>query len=84
MKPIKREKNNKTKSNKLKQKKPLNKALQLSGAGLQMGVTIYLGFLLGEWLDKVFEKNFLTETITLLSIFLAMYSLIKQANRIND
>jgi membrane protein DedA with SNARE-associated domain len=49
-----------------------------------MGLTIYLGFLLGEWLDKVFEKNFLTETITLLSIFLAMYSLIKQANRIND
>ncbi|MFC4268003.1 AtpZ/AtpI family protein [Polaribacter marinivivus] len=84
MKPIKREKNNKTKSNKLKQKKPLNKALQLSGAGLQMGLTIYLGFLLGEWLDKVIEKNFLTETITLLSIFLAMYSLIKQANRIND
>ena len=66
------------------QKKPLNKALQLSGAGLQMGLTIYLGFLLGEWLDKKFETTFLTETITLLAIFLAMYSLIKQANRIND
>lgn len=66
------------------QKKPLNKALQLSGAGLQMGLTIYLGFLLGEWLDKKFETSFLTETITLIAIFLAMYSLIKQANRIND
>lgn len=67
-----------------KQKKPLNKAIALSGAGLQMGLTIYLGFLLGKWLDATFQQNFLTETITLLAIFLAMYSLIKQANRIND
>ena len=66
------------------QKKPLNKAMQLSGAGLQMGLTIYLGFLLGEWLDVKFEKNFLTETVTLIAVFLAMYSLIKQANKIND
>ena len=66
------------------QKKPLNKAIQLSGAGLQMGLTIYLGFLLGSWLDTEFELTFLTETITLLAIFLAMYSLIKQANKINE
>jgi membrane protein DedA with SNARE-associated domain len=65
------------------QKKPLNKAMQLSGAGLQMGLTIYLGFLLGKWLDVKFETTFLTETITLFAIFLAMYSLIKQANKIN-
>ena len=69
---------------KTNQKKPLNKAMQLSGAGLQMGLTIYLGFLLGEWLDKKLAANFLTETVTLLAIFLAMYSLIKQANKIND
>ena len=67
-----------------KSKKSLNKAIHLSGAGLQMGVTIYLGFLFGSWLDTKFELNFLTETITLLAIFLAMYSLIKQANKIND
>jgi membrane protein DedA with SNARE-associated domain len=66
------------------QKKPLNKAIQLSGAGLQMGLTIYLGFLLGEWLDKIFELTFLTEVVTLSAIFLAMYSLIKQANKINE
>ena len=65
-------------------KKPLNKALQLSGAGLQMGLTIYLGFLFGKWLDVKLEINFLTETITLLAIFLAMYSLIKHANNINE
>ncbi|MFT5258049.1 MAG: membrane protein DedA with SNARE-associated domain [Arenicella sp.] len=66
------------------QGKPLNKALQLSGAGLQMGVTIYLGFLLGEWLDQKLELTFLTEVVTLFAIFLAMYSLIKQANKINE
>lgn len=66
------------------QKKPLNKAIALSGAGLQMGLTIYLGFLLGKWLDKVLELSFLKETITLLAIFLSMYLLIKQANRINE
>lgn len=67
-----------------KKKKPLNKAIQLSGAGIQVGLTIYLGFLLGKWLDTIFEKTFLKETITLIAVFLAIYSLIKQANRIND
>ncbi|GAB7255670.1 AtpZ/AtpI family protein [uncultured Polaribacter sp.] len=66
------------------QKKPLNKAIQLSGAGLQMGLTIYLGFLLGEWLDKKLDTSFLRTTITLVAIFLATYALIKQANKIND
>ncbi len=66
------------------QKKPLNKAIQLSGAGIQMGLTIYLGFLLGEWLDKNLETSFLTTTITLIAIFIATYSLIKQANKINE
>ena len=66
------------------QKKPLNKALQLSGAGLQMGATIYVGFLLGKRLDVKLGLTFLTEVVTLFAIFLAMYSLIKQANKINE
>lgn len=74
----------KNKKTKKEEKKSLNKAIQLSGAGLQMGLTIYLGFLFGKWLDSFFNTQFLKQTITLLSIFLAMYSLIKQANRIND
>ena len=65
-------------------KKPLNKALHLSGAGLQMGGTIYLGYLLGQWLDKQFQTTYLEQTVTLLSIFLAIYALIKQAQKIND
>ena len=74
----------KNKKTKKEEKKSLNKAIQLSGAGLQMGLTIYLGFLFGKWLDSFFNTQFLKQTITLLSIFLAMYSLIKQANKIND
>lgn len=66
------------------QKKPLNKAIALSGAGIQMGLTIYVGFLLGKWLDTKFETSFLEITSTLIAIFLATYALIKQANRIND
>lgn len=66
------------------QKKPLNKALQLSGAGLQMGITIYLGFLLGKWLDVKFNTAFLKQAVTLLAVFMSMYALIKQANKIND
>lgn len=76
---------NQGKTNKKKEaKKPLNKAIQLSGAGLQMGVTIYLGFLLGKWLDTKFSTTYLTQTITLLAIFLSIYVLIRQANNIND
>jgi hypothetical protein len=70
--------------NKNSPKKPLHKALQLSGAGLQMGATIYLGFLIGTWMDRKFQFHFFTETITLLAIFLSMYSLIKQAKNINE
>lgn len=65
-------------------KKPLHKALKLSGAGFQMGATIYLGFKLGEWLDYRLKTAFLTITITLVAIFLATYLLIKQAQKIND
>ncbi|MGY8909205.1 MAG: AtpZ/AtpI family protein [Flavobacteriales bacterium] len=65
-------------------KKPLNKAIQLSGAGLQMGLTIYLGFLLGEWLDVKFETTYLEQTITLVAIFISIYLLIRQAKKIND
>lgn len=76
-------KNPKEQSHK-KVQKPINKALQLSGAGLQMGATIYFGFLLGQWLDGKFETTYLEKTITLLSVFFAMYTLIKQAKKIND
>jgi membrane protein DedA with SNARE-associated domain len=49
-----------------------------------MGLTIYLGFLLGEWLDVKFETTYLTQTVTLFAIFISIYLLIRQANKIND
>lgn len=72
------------KSNKDK-KKPLNTAVQLSGAGIQMGVTIYLGAELGKYLDTIYpnEKNGFTIGVTLFAVAVAMYSLIQQINRIN-
>jgi len=65
-------------------KKPLNKGIQLASAGLQMGLTIYLGFLLGKWLDAKFEVTFLREGVTLLAVFISIYLLIRQAKKIND
>lgn len=65
-------------------KSSLHKAMQLSGAGIQMGLTIYLGFLLGQWLDATLEMSFLTETITLAAIFLSMYALIRQVNKLHE
>lgn len=64
--------------------KPLNKGIQLASAGLQMGLTIYLGFLLGNWLDEKFELNFLKEAVTLFAVFMSIYLLIRQAKKLND
>lgn len=61
----------------------LQNAAKLSGVGIQMGLTIYLGNLLGSWLDTKFETNYLEITVTLLAIFLSMYSMIRQVNNIN-
>lgn len=63
--------------------KLLQTAASLSGIALQMGVTIYLGNLLGSWLDVKFEKSFLEDTITLLAVFLSMYLVIKKVISLN-
>jgi uncharacterized membrane protein YfcA len=63
--------------------KDLQKAAKLSGIGIQMGLTIYLGNLLGSWLDKKYDTNYLEISITLVAIFASMYSMIRQANNLN-
>ncbi len=55
-----------------------------SGIGLQMGLIIYLGNLLGAWLDTKFETSFLETTITLLSIFASMFMIIYRVNKLNS
>ncbi|MGB6151350.1 MAG: AtpZ/AtpI family protein [Pricia sp.] len=66
-----------------KDKSGLRTAAQLSGIGLQMGLTIYLGNLLGSWLDQKFEQDFWEIGMTLFAIFVSLYSVIKQANDLN-
>ncbi|TLP80781.1 AtpZ/AtpI family protein [Maribacter sp. ACAM166] len=61
----------------------LRSAASLSSIAIQMGVTIYLGNLLGEWLDFKFEKTYLEDSITLLAVFLSMYLVIKKVMALN-
>ena len=48
-----------------------------------MGATIFLGNLLGEWLDLKFEKTYLEDTVTLLAVFLSIYLVIKKVMALN-
>jgi membrane protein DedA with SNARE-associated domain len=67
-------------------KKPLNKYIRLTGAGLQMGVTIYLGAYFGKWLDIKYpnDHNWFTIILTLLAVVISFYSLLKQIKDINN
>lgn len=67
-----------------KPKKGLKNWAVFSGIGLQMGLIIFLGNLLGSWLDQKFSTTYLETTSTLIAIFLAMFSVIVQVNRFND
>lgn len=68
-----------------KQKKSPNKYILLSGAGIQMGVTIYVGVYIGKKLDESYpnEKNWFTIAFTLFGVAVALVSLITQINKIN-
>jgi len=68
-----------------KPKKQPNKYLQLTGIGLQMGITIYLAIYLGKKLDEVYpnEKNWFTIIFTLVGLVIALYAVVAQTNKIN-
>ena len=61
----------------------LNNWAVFSSIGLQMGLIIWLGNLLGSWLDTKFNTTFLETTITLVAIFASMFSVIHRVNRFN-
>ncbi len=63
-----------------------NHFLQLTGVGLQMGITIYLGAQLGSWLDTKYpaQKKWYTIGFTILAVAIALYNVLQQVNRIND
>lgn len=66
-----------------KPKKRHNTILKYSGIGFQMGVTIYLGNLLGLWLDEKYpnDGNWYTKMVTLAAVFLSMAQIIIQATK---
>jgi hypothetical protein len=72
-----------TEQQKPKPKGQLNTLVKFSGLGIQMGVTIYLGVLGGEWLDEQYpnEKGWFKIGGTLLAVVLAMYSVISEVNK---
>jgi len=49
-----------------------------------MGAIIYLGNKLGLWLDGHYNKTFLEPLITCIAIFISIYTLIKNVNRLNN
>jgi membrane protein DedA with SNARE-associated domain len=61
---------------------PLNALAKVSGMGIQMGLTIYGGNLLGRWLDQKMQWSFLEISLTLLAIAVAIYAMIKQAKQL--
>ncbi|WP_369048046.1 AtpZ/AtpI family protein [Tenacibaculum sp. UWU-22] len=67
-------------------KKPLKQVAVLSGIAIQMGVTIYLFSLLGNWLDTTYNdgKKLYIIITTLLGVAISLYLVIKQVNRINN
>jgi len=71
---------------KKKKKGPKNRFLRLSGIGAQMGVTIFLGAYLGRWLDEKYpsDKKWWTIGLTIFAVAVALYSVLKQVNRLNE
>lgn len=70
----------------MKTPKPPKRFLHLTGFGLQMGLTIYLGAQLGKYLDQQYphEKNWFTIGFTLLAVAISLYNLLRQVNRLNN
>lgn len=66
-----------------KPKKQLNPYLRFTSVAFQMGLTIYLGNLLGKWLDSKYDKTFWESVVTLLAVFVAMYQVISQVLKIS-
>ncbi|NQX86893.1 MAG: AtpZ/AtpI family protein [Flavobacteriaceae bacterium] len=71
-------------------KKQLNSFVRFTGLGLQMGLTIYLGSLLGAWLDGKYpnKEALYTKICTLVAVFGSMISVIikvtRQSSKNND
>lgn len=67
------------------QKKP-NRFVRLSGIGIQMAATIFLGAFLGRYLDDKYpmEKKWWTIGLIIFAVAISLYNVLKQVNRLND
>ncbi|NJX14061.1 AtpZ/AtpI family protein [Tamlana crocina] len=72
--------NNQQNNQNKKPQQPINKYIRFTTIAIQMGLTIYLGSKLGEWLDVKFNNTnqLYYKIVTLLAVFLAMFTVIKQ------
>ena len=72
--------------NKKNKKKQPNRFLALSMLASQMGITVYLGAYLGKYLYEKYatQKAWFTISLTLFSLVISLYSVIKQVNKLND
>jgi len=72
--------------NKKNKRKQPNRLLTLTMVATQMGVTIFLGASLGKYLDERYStpKPWFTISLTLFSLLVSLYSVLKQANKLND
>ena len=60
-----------------------SKFLRFTSTAFQMGATIWLGNMLGKWLDVKYQTTYLENTITLLAVFISMYLVISQVLKIS-
>ena len=67
-------------------KKQSNKWLVFMNIPFQMGLIIFLGVVLGQWLDEKFkiEGSVLTIVFSLLAVFVALYNVIRQVNKMSN
>lgn len=72
--------------NKKNKRKQPNRLLTLTLVATQMGVTIFLGASLGKYLDERYStpKPWFTISLTLFSLLVSLYSVLKQVNKLND
>jgi len=71
---------------KKKQTSGTSKFARLSGVGLQMGATIFLGAYAGKFLDEKYPSNkkWFTIGLTLFAVGLALYNVLRQVNKLNS
>lgn len=69
-----------------KNKGNYSKFIRFTGLGLQMGAAIYVGSLIGEWLDEKYPSEYISyyKVVTLFTVFGSMFSIIRQVIKISN